>query len=229
MRSTVQDTLIFLQLREEDEMKISILIDIILVAVIWITSVKGYKKGLVKTVYSLVAFIAAAIITALFYKDIVEYLMSLTFIRDIVAKLNQNITDSIIASTGSSLAMPVWMGDTITYSVQAAGISAAGKLVEIIIMIATVVITFLLVKLILGLLVGILDTIMKLPILDTINRTGGLLGGLIKGVLIVLISFGIISMFVAADKYQYIHNAINETYVAKYFYNNNILMRLIMK
>ena len=37
-------------------MNLSIIIDVILVAIIWIAATIGYKKGLIKTVYSLVAF-----------------------------------------------------------------------------------------------------------------------------------------------------------------------------
>ena len=210
-------------------MKLNIIIDILLVAIIWITAIKGYKKGLVKTIYALVAFIVAAVITTLFYKQVAEYMMSLPFVQEMIVKLNQNIAETIISNTNINMFMPVWMGETVMGAVQTAGITAAGKLVEIIIMIATVLVTFFLSKLLLGLVAGVLDAVMKLPILDTVNKTGGLLAGLIKGVLIALVCFGVISMFVTAEKYQYIHNLVNETYIAKYFYNNNILMRMIMK
>ena len=210
-------------------MKLNIIIDILLVAIIWITAIKGYKKGLVKTIYALVAFIVAAVITTLFYEQVAEYMMSLPFVQEMIVKLNQNIAETIISNTNINMFMPVWMGETVMGAVQTAGITAAGKLVEIIIMIETVLVTFFLSKLLLGLVAGVLDAVMKLPILDTVNKTGGLLAGLIKGVLIVLVCFGVISMFVTAEKYQYIHNLVNETYIAKYFYNNNILMRMIMK
>ena len=210
-------------------MKLNIIIDILLVAIIWITAIKGYKKGLVKTIYALVAFIVAAVITTLFYEQVAEYMMSLPFVQEMIVKLNQNIAETIISNTNINMFMPVWMGETVMGAVQTAGITAAGKLVEIIIMIATVLVTFFLSKLLLGLVAGVLDAVMKLPILDTVNKTGGLLAGLIKGVRIVLVCFGVISMFVTAEKYQYIHNLVNETYIAKYFYNNNILMRMIMK
>ena len=210
-------------------MKLNIIIDVLLVAIIWITAIKGYKKGLVKTIYALVAFIVAAVITTLFYEQVAEYMMSLPFVQEMIVKLNQSIAETIISNTNINMFMPVWMGETVMRAVQTAGITAAGKLVEIIIMIATVLVTFFLAKLLLGLVAGVLDAVMKLPILDTVNKTGGLLAGLIKGVLIVLVCFGVISMFVTAEKYQYIHNLVNETYIAKYFYNNNILMRMIMK
>ena len=90
------------------------------------------------------------------------------------------------------------------------------------------ILSFVLVKIVLGFAVGILDVIMKLPILDTINRTGGMLFGVIKGMIIMLICFAVVSMFVTAENYQYVHEAITDTYVARFFYDNNILMALIL-
>lgn len=229
MQFTVRDILIYLRCREVDKLKLNIIIDVIVIAIIWITAVNGYKKGLIKTLYGVVAFLLAGILTAYSYKYVCEYLMAKTFVQDIMAKINGFITESIILNSDLSFIMPVWMSNSVTEAIQSAGMTASGKLVEILIMIFTIVITYFLVKLVLGIGVGILDAVMKLPILDTVNRTGGMLSGIIKGVLIVLLCFGIISLFVTSEKYQYIHSAINETFVAKYFYNNNILMRLIIK
>ena len=71
-------------------MKLNIIIDVLLVAIIWITAIKGYKKGLVKTIYALVAFIVAAVITTLFYEQVAEYMMSLPFVQEMIVKLNQS-------------------------------------------------------------------------------------------------------------------------------------------
>lgn len=229
MQFTAQAILIYLKYREVDKLKINIIIDVIAVAIIWITAVKGYKKGLVRTLYGVVAFILAGILTAYSYKYVCEYLMSLNFVQELTGKINGYITESIISNSDLSIIMPVWMSNSVTEELQSAQVTASAKIIEILIMIITVIITYLLVKLVLGVCVGILDAIMKLPILDTVNRTGGMLSGIIKGVLIVLLCFAVVSLFVTAEKYQYIHSAINETFVAKYFYNNNLLMRLIMK
>lgn len=210
-------------------MKLSLIIDIILVTVIWITATVGYKKGLIKTLYGLAAFVFAAVFTAIFHEKVSQYFMSLEFVKNLVTKINEKLTDTIVSTTEFSSFMPNWMGETVESAIQSAGVTVASKIMEIIIIILTVLLTFFLAKLILGLIVGILDALMKLPILDTLNRTGGMLVGIVKGVLIILICFGIVSMFVTADKYHYIHNEINNTYIAKYFYNNNILMRLIIK
>lgn len=229
MQFTARDILIYLKYREVDKLKINIIIDVIVIAIIWITAVKGYKKGLVRTLYGVVAFILAGVLTAYSYKYVCDYLMSLSFIKELTTKINGYIAESIVANSDLSMIMPLWMGNSVTEALQSASATASVKIVEILIMIITVIITYLLVKLVLGVCVGILDAIMKLPILDTVNRTGGMLSGIIKGILIVLLCFAVVSLFVTAEKYQYIHSAINETFFAKYFYNNNILMRLIMK
>ena len=69
----------------------SIIIDVIVVAIIWSAATVGYKKGLVKTVYGLLAFIIAAVITALYHEAVAEYLMKFDFIQKMIEDINQSI------------------------------------------------------------------------------------------------------------------------------------------
>ena len=204
-------------------LKLSIIIDVIVVAIIWIVATVGYKKGLVKTVYSLIAFILAATLTALYHEAVAEYLMQFVFMQKIMEDINQGVV--LKATSAETAAMPLWMNDAISV----ATMGVAEKIVQMIITIITVVITFVGVKIILGFTVGIVDVIMRLPILNIINSTGGMLFGVIKGVIIVLIICAVLTLFVPMESYENIHNAISATYIAKYFYNNNILMTLIMR
>jgi uncharacterized membrane protein required for colicin V production len=200
----------------------SIIIDVIVVAIIWSVATVGYKKGLVKTVYGLLAFVIAAVITALYHEAVAEYLMKFDFIQKMIEDINQSIALNMTADSG---AMPLWMKDAISV----ASMGVAEKIIQMIITVITVIVTFVGVKIILGFAVGIVDAIMKLPLLKTINSTGGMLFGVIQGVLIVLVICAVLTMFVPLESYENIHNAIGGTYIAKYFYNNNILMTLIMK
>ena len=200
----------------------SIIIDVIVVAIIWSAATVGYKKGLVKTVYGLLAFIIAAVLTALYHEAVAEYLMKFDFIQKMIENINQSIALNMTADLG---AMPLWMKDAISV----ASMGVAEKIIQMIITVITVIVTFVGVKIILGFAVGIVDVIMKLPLLKTINSTGGMLFGVIQGVLIVLVICAVLTMFVPLESFKNIHNAIGGTYIAKYFYNNNILMTLIMR
>lgn len=208
-------------------MKLSIIIDLVVVGIIWIIATIGYKKGLIKTMYGIVAFILAAVLTMLYHKQVAEFIMQFEFVQKTMENISQGIASKFIPSDTS--VMPLWMNNSVSDAIVNAGMSVAEKVMEIIITVVTVVVTFIGIKILLGFLVGILDKLAKLPILDTINSTGGMLFGVIKGVIVVLVLCAFLTLFMPTKHYQDIHNAMSHTYVAKYFYNNNILMTLISK
>ena len=208
-------------------MSLSIIIDLVVVAIIWIMATIGYKKGLIKTMYGIVAFILAAVLTALYHQQVAEFIMKFDFVQKTLEDINQSIASKFIPQDTS--VMPLWMSNSVSDAIVNAGMSVAEKIMEIIITALTVVVTFIGIKILLGFLVGILDKLAKLPILDTINSTGGMLFGVLKGVIVVLVLCALLTAFMPSKNYQEIHNAMGKTYIAKYFYNNNILMSLIMK
>ena len=206
-------------------MKPGVIIDIVVVTIIWVIAINGYKKGLVKTVYGLTAFFLAAILASYAYEYVAEFLGNLEFVKNLTEQINQNFVQDMAVDSS----MPKWMAGAVEGVIEVAGQTVAERIISIIISVLTVVLSFVLVKIVLGFAVGIIDAVMKLPILDTVNKTGGMLFGVIKGMLIMLICFAVVSMFVTADNYRYIHEAITDTYVARFFYDNNILMTLILR
>lgn len=199
-------------------MKLSYIIDIIVVALIWIISINGYKKGLIKTLYGFLAAICAIFITGLLKEPLCSFIMK----TSIAEKISQNI-DKTIAD--KMLVMPMWLEKTVSGNIAD---SLTQSVLKAVISAISVIIIYILVRLALRLFVGIADFIMRLPVLDIINRSGGLLFGLLKGMLITLLIFGALTVFVPYEKYKTVHDEISDTYIAKYFYNNNIIMKAVI-
>lgn len=209
---------------------IGLYIDIAVVVFIWIVAIGGYKKGLVKTLYSILSFVGAAIVTAYLYKPLCNMLLKLDFVKNFNDKITQNVTDKIYSSaTDTANAMPSWMGEYVNKFVADTGNTISQGILQVLVSVLSVIIVYLLVKLALGLFIGIVDFIMKLPVLDIVNKAGGLLFGVIKGVIIVLLVFAVLSLFLPNSNYKHIHTILLNTNITKYFYNNNILMKLIMR
>ncbi len=209
------------------KLSLSVIIDLVVVGIIWIIATIGYKRGLIKTMYGIVAFLLAAVLTALYHQQVADFIMKFDFVQNTMGKISQGIASKFIPSDTSI--MPVWMNNSVSEALKAAGMGVAEKVMQIIITALTVVVTFIGIKILLGFLVGILDKIAKLPVLDTLNCAGGMLFGVIKGVIVVLVLCALLTVFMPSQHYENIHNAMSQTYIAKYFYNNNILMTLIMK
>ena len=209
---------------------ISLFIDIAVVLLIWIIAITGYKKGLVKMLCSVLSFVGAAILTAYLYKPLSQMFLKIKFVQNFNNKITDNVVSQINKTSGDvSSLMPSWMSEFVENLINTAGQTISQGILQILVSIAAAILIYILVKLALGLFAGILNFIMKLPILDIVNRAGGLFLGIIKGVIIVLIIFALISLLVPMGNYKEIHTMLLNTNIAKYFYNNNLLMKLILK
>ena len=133
-------------------MKLSIIIDLVVVGIIWIIATIGYKKGLIKTMYGIVAFILAAVLTMLYHKQVAEFVMQFEFVQKTMENISQGIASKFIPSDTS--VMPLWMNNSVSDAIVNAGMSVAEKVMEIIITVVTVVVTFIGIKILLGFLVG---------------------------------------------------------------------------
>ena len=205
----------------------SIIIDVAVVAFIWILAAAGYKKGLVRTLYGFVSFALSAVITAFVYKPVTAWLLELEFVKKWTDSISSYITDALAQKSSEALAgLPEWVW---SYAGGESGILTVGDaLASLVVGILCVIVVFIIVKLALTLFVGVLDAFMKLPVLKSVNRFGGVLFGLLKGVIIVWILCAVVVLLISTDMFNGINEVIQSTYVTKYFYNNNMLMRFIL-
>ena len=84
------------------------------------------------------------------------------------------------------------------------------------------------VKFFVFLLLKILESLFKLPGLKTINRLLGAGLGVINALLLIYIICGAVSLFAPADKLVLIEETVQNTYILKYFYENNLLLSLFV-
>ena len=88
----------------------------------------------------------------------------------------------------------------------------------------SIVLVFLLVRVFVFLILKLLEGLFELPGLNTINRVLGGVIGVINSLLIVYIVCGAVSLFTPVDKLAIVEETVNNTYILKYFYENNLLM-----
>ena len=69
----------------------------------------------------------------------------------------------------------------------------------------------------------IADKIAELPILKQINKTGGIIYGLLRGVLIIYVLLMLIGVFGQVNPNNSVHMQIEDSYLGKLMYDNNIL------
>ena len=69
----------------------------------------------------------------------------------------------------------------------------------------------------------IADKIAELPILKQFNKTGGIIYGLLRGVLIIYVLLMLIGVFGQVNPNNSFHMQIEDSYLGKLMYDNNIL------
>lgn len=90
------------------------------------------------------------------------------------------------------------------------------------------ILVFLAVRLLVFLIIKVLESLFKLPGLKSINRFLGTILGIINALLVIYLVCGGVSLFAPAEKMQMINDAIQKTYIVKYFYDNNLLLSLFV-
>ena len=90
------------------------------------------------------------------------------------------------------------------------------------------IVTFLLLLIAIWILSIALNIISKLPVLNQINKTTGLIAGLIHGLVLVWILFIFITAFAATDFGQNAFAAIESSSILSFLYNNNFLTKYVI-
>jgi uncharacterized membrane protein required for colicin V production len=208
----------------------SLILDILCVLLIWVMGAKGYKKGLVKGLFGVLSFVLSGFITAIIYKPVSEYIMNITFVKNNMASLGDKISSLLSIPAQEEISkLPHWLYDTAYKTSEAANTAVTNAAVTIIVNIFCIVVICLLVKVALRLFEGVFGIIMKLPILNLVNKSGGMICGIITSVAVLWIVLAVVVLFAGTEIFKPINEAIQETSVLKYFYNNNLLMKMIIK
>ncbi len=219
---------------------------IVILAILALSAYFGYKKGLIKTLYSLFAVIITLVITVVFAPKVSNYIHGN---EKIYNKIRTGVEKSVEQSLESSmeikdalkgdetvddidgLALPKGIKDTIKekkdYTVNEVKKQITDKLTEMIISAIAFLGVFVAISIALIIIVSLLDIISKLPGINMINKWGGLLVGACKGILLVWILFILITAFASTDLGGKLFTEINSNPVTSYVYNHNYLMKFI--
>ena len=171
-----------------------ILIDIVIILILILNIISGYKKGLVNVIFNVFAFFAAIVITFILYKPISNMIIENTNIRETI-KLK--IIDSQIGDNTNENQENKESDNKVTKYIEDAVQNAADEtkskvketLAENIslkaIEILTWIVVFIITRTVLLLLKFFADGVANLPIIKQLNGIGGIVYGTAKGLIIV--------------------------------------------
>lgn len=205
----------------------SLIIDLIIVAIILLFTFLGYKRGLIKVAIKLCTFIIAIIVAFVLYKPISNVVIENTGIDE---SIETAITNRILPE-GASVDEEVELSNDLPSvilkngenTVQSIATSFSNTIIEAV----CFFIIFIAVKIILKFITALADLIAKLPILKQFNALGGTIYGVLEGLFLVFVGFAIISLIAPLIDVS-ILEAIHSSTLGSIFYNNNILLNFII-
>ena len=220
-----------------------IICDIVLLAIIVISTSIGYSKGLVEVLYKIIAFFASIIIVLVLYKVVAQIIIDNTQLDErlasaietnlsgaqiddagnIIADRESNIPENFVNFANSLVkdAVETKKAETISY--------VSKELSIFIVRAGTVIVLFAVSNVALWLLRSVLEVIANLPVIRLFNKSGGIIYGVIKGFLIIYFVLAIASLVSPLFSNGIIYRAINQSYFGSRMYNNNILLNLVLK
>ena len=199
-------------------MSIGIIVDLIIVVFILLSAFLGYRKGLIKLGAGFVAFIIAIVATVILYRPIANLVINVTSIDEmlentIISKVDEIITQNEDEGLTSQLIESAKNGMLP---------SAARQMAINIVYAGGLIILFVGIRIALKFITALADAISKLPILNQFNKAGGIIYGLLRGVIVIYALLIIVAMIGEVNPKNSINQAVNETYIAKTMYENNI-------
>ena len=214
----------------------SIIADICLAAIFVAAFVYWHNKGLIKSVWKIAA-LAATIILVMLLKDPVANYIGQTKVAE---NINNSLSQVITVPPGGgvniaeNLNLPEVIQDKLQIGIDsslstadAIKNAAANALTGAVINIGVSVVLFILIRLILMVVYIIVDSLVKLPVLKGTNKFLGGLLGVINILFIVFLALMLLAMYAPSDSGLY--GIINNSYLVKFLYNNNILLKLFIR
>lgn len=213
-------------------------LDIIFIVILAYNIITGAIDGFIKSLFGFLKYIAAYIVSKMFYLPVAAYL---TVNTGLYRSINDKIANIVSSLPQTDASAEGWMEklnlqflpnglktyideliSTSQNSLQGFVEHFAENLSTVIIEVISFIFVFLLALVLWKIIMIILDKIMSLPVLNAVNSLGGMGVGLVKGLffcVIVSTACYIIGMTGAGA----FTNALNASVLAKYFYIGFIL------
>ena len=201
-----------------------ILVDIIIIAIVVLSTFLAYKKGLIAQAIKLLAVIIAVIATLLLYRPVANFIINTTNIDETI----QNSIYEKAYEVSTQKTNEENPENNIIEGAKLAGIQQTSReLSTQIINVAVIVILFFGIKIALRFVSALANVVAKLPILNKLNKIGGIIYGIIRGIVIVYACLLLISFVGKVDNTSFLHKSVEESNLGKTMYENNILNVLL--
>lgn len=184
-----------------------IMLDFLAVIIICIYAFKGWRRGLILSILSIVGYIISLVVARAFSSDLTKFLIDNTGIDHWVDSfLGDRMRDMM------QMDIPTQM--------------VTGFATEAIVNAISFFIIFSITSMIVFNIANFLNRIGKLPVIGTLNRFGGLIFGIAKAFILIMIVLAVLS-FVVNNGNAKLGESIKDTIIVDTMYHNNPILNFI--
>lgn len=216
-------------------------------AILLINSLIGMRVGFIKTIFSLCSMVVALILTVWISPYVNNYMRGNEKLYDFVnakvekvlplmedkvdddekgqyalidgLSLPQSLKDALIKNNNAKVYKELAVNGFKGY--------VSSYLTGIVLNALAFSVTFIVLLILLWIICMALNIISKLPFLNQINKTAGLLAGLLHGLVVVWIFFIVLTVFESSGLGQKAMTMIGENDILSLIYNNNFLIGFV--
>ena len=195
----------------------SLLVDFIIVAIIILSAFLAYRKGLITLAIQLVAVIIAIVITLILYKPVSNLIVNVT-------NIDETIQDAILEEANDIMTNDEEGSNQIVETIQNNMLPETARTISINIIEGVVIlILYILIRIGLKFVTALANLVSKLPILNQVNKLGGLIYGILRGVLLVYILLLLVNLSGEIEPQNQVYSSVQGSYIGKVMNENNIL------
>lgn len=197
-------------------------LDYAILVILVIGVLSGAIRGLIHSFFQLAGLIIAVITAKKYYTYVSAFIITYTNIENTIhAFISKKNVNEVLSSGGflEELYLTLPAGKMLN--------DFAGYITAVLINCIALFITFIAARICIALLEILLKEVFKLPVLSTINHSGGAIFGLVETILVLLLAYAILVPVAAFGRFDMINKAIEASTLSKYFYSYNFILKWI--
>ena len=222
-------------------MVMRIIADIVLIAVFLIAFFTGRRRGAIRMLWNTFAWIITLVLAVVLSAPFGKLASESDYVNNMristAEKIETAVTDNLLSdgtitpeSISEATGIPVVLipisavEDAARNGIHSAARTVSDAVVNTAARAASGLILFLILRIAMTVIYFVLNIASKLPVISGVNHLLGAFLGLIGALFAIYLVLGAAAVFFADAAWT---DVIENTYLVKYFYNNNILLQLI--
>lgn len=195
-----------------------IVVDLIIIGIIVLSTFLAYQKGLVKLAIGLCAFAISIVVTVILYQPISNLVIHVTAIDETIENAIYEKANEVMQNEQNKAANQVIETTKNEMLPQTARTLAVN-----IVRGGVMIVLFIAIRIALRFITALADAVAKLPILTQLNKTGGIIYGLARGLLIIYIALLILGIPRQINPNNTVTTSIDQSFLGKTMEENNLL------